>query len=263
VPDLRDVPLADIDEPAIAGRIAMDEGKLAELAADIQRNGLLQPIGLKPRGERWEIEYGHRRFLAVQMNGAPHISALCYAPGELKEGAALLSENYCREETTAAEDAVFIAELQEKHGLDEAALCQALGRTADWIGDRLRLLRGDREVFDAIAQRKVKFAVGRELNKCPNEEMRRYYLYEAIRCGSTARIVAGWVENYKATLAPQTETEQPASPSPQVEQRPVAPYRPSCCLCGGAEDPYNLESVMIHRWELEEIRKLRRKMAEV
>lgn len=253
MPELKQIALADIDEPEYAVRLEMDEEKMGELCADMTRNGLLQPVGLKRKGERWEVEYGHRRLIAAGRLNWQTIPALCYEPGELNEGAALIAENFCREDVTAAEEALFIVRLQEKHGMDEAALCKAFGRSADWIGDRLKLLRGDEQIFRELAARHIGFAIARELNKCPDEQMRRFYLHEAARTGATARTVTQWVENYKATLAPSQPVEQSAGTSPAPTEQPIAPYRLECALCGGYKDPYNLVNVALHKSEWDDI----------
>lgn len=255
--ELADVELTRIVEPATPARAMMDEGKLAELCESIAQYGLLQPIRLIPRGSVFEIESGHRRFLAHKKLNLPTIRALILPEGDGTMFAARLHENIMREEMSVAEEALYLADLWQKHGFTEDQLCQASGRSAEWVGDRLRLLREDPDVFKALLNREINFAVARELNRFTDEKARRYYLPIAIAGGHNSRTVAGWRSEW--TLHNQPEAERPAEqPAPTAEGAPQQ-HTIACCICGGYLDPYNLVTVYIHKWELEGLQRELRK----
>lgn len=258
MPELRTIALADIDEPPLAARVAMDEGKLNELMQSLTSIGLMQPIGVKPRDGRFEIEYGHRRFTAAMRLGWHHIMALVYQPNEIVEGAAMLAENIHREELSAAEEALLFAESQEKFGLDEAGLCKRFNVTPDYLGDRLRLLRMGGKVFESALARRINFSVARELNKCEDEQHRNYLLDIAERSGCSARVVTDYVRQWRVSASPVTSTT-PAPPANTVPT-PIEPYRIECALCGGGKDPWNLIDVKLHKWEWEMIQEQIKKL---
>ena len=58
--------LADIQPSTYNPRKRFDEAALAELAASIRRQGVLQPIGVRPVADtgRFEIIFGERRYRA-------------------------------------------------------------------------------------------------------------------------------------------------------------------------------------------------------
>jgi ParB family chromosome partitioning protein len=283
MPQLRTLKLGDIDEPALPIRVAMDEAKLDDLADSMSKIGLLEPIIVKPLKQtclhcdreekahtgrvqcefymRYEIECGHRRFLAAQRLHWKEIPALVFQPSELVEGAAMLAENICREDITAAEEALLFAQAKERFNLDEAGLINMFRRSPDYIADRLRLLREDQEVFKALHKREINFSVARELNKIPSEEFRRYYLDAAIRGGTNARTVASWRQQFLAQQNPATSASPLPVATAEVQGTPV--HSVACFLCGGHLDPYNLESVYIHKWEKEQIIKLVKNASEV
>lgn len=244
--ELRNVDMQYIIEPALPVRAAMDEEKLAELKQSLAEIGLLQPIILMPSGERYEIEAGHRRFLAARELGWTEIRAVIYQPGEIQHEAAKLHENLFREDITAAEEALFFAELVEKHGYDEERLCKATSRSANYIADRMRLLRGDQNVFTAVMERKIPFAVGRLLNSIEAEPLRRMYLDQAIRSGAPARVVRDWVNHLKV------EAIGPVTVQPQDYGNGAGEDGPAhameCFFCGGWKDTYNLQMVWIHSY---------------
>lgn len=276
MPELRELFTAEIDEPPLPIRMAMDEAKLAELSESMATTGLLQPIAVVQRvtyydanendydskpaniiteeAVRYEIIAGHRRFIAASRLGWAKIRCVVYQPGDINTRAAMLAENIHREDLSAAEEAVWFAQLLETDAPSEAELCTVVHKSPDYVGDRLRLLRGDPEVFHAVRERTIKFSVARELNKCKSDDLRRVYLDSAIRGGTNARTVAQWVANANATPAPSPPNGADASP-PQ-EQTAPAPFTPTCFFCGGSHDPHNMESVYVHRWERAEIERV-------
>jgi len=250
-PTLRALPLSLIDAPPMPARVAMDDGKLQELMQSMKRDGQLQPIGVYQVGERFVISYGHRRFEAAKRIGWVELHALIFAEGEFAADAAKLAENIYREDLSAGEEALLFAEAQELYKLDEAGLCDRFHVSADYLADRLRLLSGDQRVFESVLKREINFSVARELNKCPDEEHRRYLLTVAETCGYPARVIADMVRQWRVSHAPQGPPTPPVEPAAEVNA--PSPHRVCCILCGGDRDPYNLININIHRWEWERI----------
>jgi len=253
MPETRHIELSLIDPPPLPARQAMDDQKLAELRENMREIGLLQPIGVVEKDGRYEIEYGHRRYTCACDLGWVTLECKVYHPSELASGAAMLAENIYHEELTAAEEAILFQEHRELYGLDEAQLCQRFKVSPDYLGDRLRLFRGDPHIFDAVLKRRISYAVARELNKCEDQPHRRYLLDLAIRCGYPSRVVTDMIRQWRAQVQPLA---QPQVTHPPVEQpAAAAEYRPECCICGGYRDPWELVNVMIHKDELAMIRK--------
>jgi ParB/RepB/Spo0J family partition protein len=260
MPTLACIPLADIDEPSNPVRCEMDEDKMLELMQSIMTNGLLQPIGLKRNGARWEIEYGHRRFIAVTRLRLHDVLALCYEPGEIKEGAAKVAENAHREAVNAADEALMFAEDMERYKLDEAGMMTRFNVSADYLGDRMRLLRMGGKVFTALQKRQISFTVARELNKCEDIETREYYLDCAVRGGTGHRVVAQWIREWRSRIVPpSTDVTVLAPPTDAAADTSDAL---ACVVCGGKKDPWNLTSVYIHKRELDDILRLIQQQAE-
>jgi len=253
-PEFRRLPLGMIDEPPRPIREAMDDELLQSLAASIGEIGVTNPIYVIPAGKRWEIVAGHRRFLASRIAGKVDIPAMCCPSRDVARHAIMLHENVEREELTAAEEGIFFAELMEQEGMDEEKLIRAVRKSGDYIADRLRLLRGDAKVFEALRLRQINFGVARELNKCPDESYRRMYLQTALEQGATARLVASWVAAYKANARPVDTVNLEANLAPTAPEGETPAI--CCALCGGSKDPWMLVNVMIHKWEWERIQKI-------
>jgi ParB/RepB/Spo0J family partition protein len=281
MPTLKRLKLSDIDEPQIKARVAMDETKMNELMSSMASNGLLQPGGVKPLPptclqcngpekpscaknkhditQRYEIVFGHRRYIAATRLHWTNCNFLVYTDKEIETGAAMLAENIEREEMTAAEEALLFAEHMEKYNLDEAGLVARFKKSPDYIGDRLRMLRQDEQVFKALLNKEINFSVARELNKCEDESMRRYYLKQAISSETGARVVAQWVKDWRLQNNPTAIV--PVADVAAADLPAVQPFMMRCEFCGGDKDPYNLVSIFIHRYELEQIKVMRERAA--
>lgn len=271
MPELHSIPIAQIDEPPLPMRASMDDAKLAELAESIREVGLQQPITVVERkhkctcselvecdplsacptftGSRFEIVTGHRRFIAHQMLNRTEVLCIVRQPDEVQQIAAMIAENFCREDVNAADEAIWMAQLVEMHNFTEEDLIKATRRSADYIGDRFRLLRGDPQVFAAVQAGKISHSTARELNKFRDDAMRPYFLDLAIRGGTPSRIVRRWIDDHILQSAPQQASAPVVTAAPEVQ--PVVVHVPECALCGGNKDPYNLVNVTIHKWELD------------
>lgn len=108
-----------------------DETSLQELANSIKKDGLIQPIVVRPKNEDgvYELIAGERRFRAHQMNGATHISALIEDKLSIY---ASFTENMQRENLSFEDTVQFISErlqagdkiteIAKNTGLDKALL---------------------------------------------------------------------------------------------------------------------------------------------
>ena len=254
--ELETIPLALIDEPELPARERMDVEALEDLKASLRSLGLLSPIVVKRWKSGYQVVAGHRRLLAARELRWSSIRAFVYPAGWEDADAAMLHENIVREQLNAAEEAIFFAQLLDRHKLDEQGLCRLVKRSPDYIGDRLELLRRDPEVFEALRHGKINYAVARVLNRWPDEAMRRYHLDQAIRSGTSGRVVQQWWDDWKSYHMPDVQRVNQDTPVPvsaEVERTGV-----ECFLCGGAKDPYNLVSVFVHKWEIAEIQRLLR-----
>lgn len=247
--------MCDIDEPELALRLEMDDEQLNALVQSMRAVGQIVPIRVKRKGDRFEVVDGHRRYKAAQ------ILNLLTIRGEVEDGSDQLSEarklhaNLIREDNTDAEIAVYLQQLVEKHGATEQQLCDMMKRSADWIGDRMRLLRGDEHVFHALQQRQISFSVAKALNRCKDDKYRDYYLKHAIQSGAPARTVDNWINSI-----PLETGETPAAPAAAASVAvPAAAGNGAiaCGFCGGGLDPWNLLNVWIHPHEWAMILKLR------
>lgn len=137
---LRDIPLEWIRPGKYQPRKDFDEESLAELAASIKVQGILQPIVVRPLGvEQFEIIAGERRWRAAQLAGLAKIPATVHKVGDEAAVAMSLIENIQREDLNPWEESVALHRLIEEFDLTHQQVADAVGKSRTAVTNTLRL----------------------------------------------------------------------------------------------------------------------------
>jgi ParB family chromosome partitioning protein len=230
------LPLAQIDRPDLDARIARDPEKLEELSRDILRRGLIEPIKVFVKGDRYEVVDGFRRFLATQAAGLTAIECFIYETKSLALEGVKYAANIFREDMSPAEEAIMFRQLlADECAGDIERLCALVGKRLSYVDARLALVGGDELVFEAVKDRKITLGVAEQLNKIDKSDYCRYYLEHAIKTGATVSVVTGWVTEYKTLYGDHPQL--PAQPeAPAGSSGVVLTYDPSrCAVCGKSD----------------------------
>ncbi|RJX33486.1 MAG: ParB/RepB/Spo0J family partition protein [Oxalobacter sp.] len=139
------LPIAQLQAGRYQPRTRMDEGALNELAASIKEQGVMQPILVRPVGEKngtlaYEIIAGERRFRAAQMAGLKDMPALIKDVDDQTAAAMALIENIQREDLNPLEEAQGIHRLITDFGATHEQAALAVGRSRSAVSNLLRLL---------------------------------------------------------------------------------------------------------------------------
>jgi ParB family chromosome partitioning protein len=138
---LRDLPVESLVPNPAQPRKTFDPEALAELAASIRASGVLEPIIARPRGDRFEIVVGERRWRAAQQAGLARIPTQIRDVSDAEALELALEENLLREELNPIEMAQAYQRLLGEFGWTQDALAQRIGRDRSSIANALRLLR--------------------------------------------------------------------------------------------------------------------------
>ena len=145
-------PVDRLDPNPFQPRSAIDPERLAELAASIRASGIVQPILVRRRGERYQIIAGERRWRAAQALGLASVPVtLRDVPDEQLLELALV-ENVQREDLTPLEEAQAFQRMQSELGLTQEEIARRVGRDRTTIANTLRLLRLPRELRELVAE---------------------------------------------------------------------------------------------------------------
>lgn len=220
-----------IDEPEEPLRASINEDSIRELAFSMKELGQLQPIGVRPKGNgRYEIIYGHRRFLAAQWLGWKHIKAEVLSESESQSHAARLVENTQRENLSPIEEAYALRQLQERLGETSIReLCQVTGKSPGWVRQRLEMLNWPEDVQAAVHIGAISIGVAEQIARISSDDTRRHYLQAAIESGCSTTMAEIWVN--AALLAEQGIAEAKRLEDVQREVESQAPGMQQLYTC--------------------------------
>lgn len=128
-------------------RQAMDDTALEELAESIRAQGVMQPLLVRPVGDKqagrqsFEIIAGERRFRAAQLAGLVEVPVIVREVDDQAALAMALIENLQRQDLTALEEAQGIDRLIREFGLTHEQAAKAVGRSRSATSNLLRLLQ--------------------------------------------------------------------------------------------------------------------------
>jgi ParB family transcriptional regulator, chromosome partitioning protein len=158
------LPVARIRPGRYQPRTKMDQQALAELAASIRSQGLMQPLLVRPVDrERYELIAGERRWRAAQMAGLEEVPALVR---EVPDDAALamsLIENIQRENLNPMEEAAGIQRLVEEFKMTHEQAADAVGRSRSATTNLLRLLKLAKPVQEMLLEGALEMGHARAL----------------------------------------------------------------------------------------------------
>jgi ParB family chromosome partitioning protein len=158
------LPVARIRPGRYQPRTKMDQQALAELAASIRSQGLMQPLLVRPVDrDRYELIAGERRWRAAQMAGLDEVPALVR---EVPDDAALamsLIENIQRESLNPMEEAAGIQRLVDEFKMTHEQAADAVGRSRSATTNLLRLLKLARPVQEMVMEGALEMGHARAL----------------------------------------------------------------------------------------------------
>lgn len=120
-------------------RRTASEESLRELAESILKQGLLQPVLVRPLGDKHEVVCGSRRTRAAILAGVFSIPVIVKEMSDQEAIEAALTENIQRTDVEPIEEVEAIEGLSRFYGTDQA-IADRLGRSADWVSRRRKLL---------------------------------------------------------------------------------------------------------------------------
>jgi ParB family chromosome partitioning protein len=242
-----EVPLALINEPPAPIRQGIKSEGIEDLARSIADHGQLQPIGLVPDGDRYNVVYGHRRYLALAvLNDRPARALVFESTSEAMLGAQL-AENVDREDMGPVDEAYWFAQLLEGLHTDTTHLAERLKMNRDYIEGRLALLHGDADVLSRLRLGDIKLGIAKMLNTVGDTKMRRLLLDMCVHREAKAHTLTQWIAELKATG--RLVNDDPDAPPPSIGDAAdiEAPPPIQCCFCDDSDEPWTMEPYWIHK----------------
>ena len=133
----RMIPIAQIDPNPDQPRQVM--GDLSELIASIESQGIIEPLVVRPRGDRFQIIAGERRYQAAVQAGLHELPVVIRDVDEMEMLELALIENLQRKDLTPFEEAEALHGLAEQCGYTHEDLARRLGKSRTSVTESLAL----------------------------------------------------------------------------------------------------------------------------
>jgi ParB family chromosome partitioning protein len=184
---VREIDIDLIDPNPEQPRTRFAEEKLAELAASIRSNGVVQPIVLRAVGSRYQIVAGERRWRAAQRAELRKLPAVVRDIPDDKLLEIALIENIQRHELNPIEEAKAYRKLIDSIGLTQEQVSERVGRERSLVATTMRLLKLPSEVQNHIIEGRLSLSHGRALLMADDPKVQRAVAKEIIERGLSVR----------------------------------------------------------------------------
>ncbi|MBR4944167.1 MAG: ParB/RepB/Spo0J family partition protein [Peptococcaceae bacterium] len=196
-------------------RKTFDEDKLTDLAESITEHGVLQPIIVTPRNDKYMIIAGERRFRASGRAGLKTIPALVRELDDEKIMELALIENVQRDDLSPIEEARAYDVLQTKFGYTQERLAKRMGKSRSAIANSTRLLALPEDVQQMVQDGKLTVGHVRPLLSINVPEWQSAFAQEVYQSNLSVREVEKMVKKAVDEGHVTWETEEVLFQAPQ------------------------------------------------
>lgn len=207
------VPVEEIVPGPLQPRQHFSREGLEELRDSIAQHGVLQPLTVRQKGERFELIAGERRLRAARMAGLHEVPCIIMDVDMESSGIIALIENIQRRDLDFVEEAEGINQLIRLFGLSQEQTARRLGKSQSAVANKLRLLRLPKDVLDRLRTENLSERHARALLRLPDAQAQRQALESMI----DRRMNVAAAEAYVDALC------APAPPAPPVPPAPPSP----------------------------------------
>jgi ParB family chromosome partitioning protein len=191
----REIPLDQIDRNPFQTRTHVDEEQLAELAASITANGVVQPILVRPLASgRFQLIAGERRWRASQLAGKPTIPAILRQVSDEQAMEITIVENLQRADLNAMEQARAFERLSREFHMTQEQMAQRTGKDRATVANFLRLLKLPSGVQGRVESGELSFGHARALLAFEHAEEMEKAALRAISLSLSVRQLESYVQ---------------------------------------------------------------------
>jgi len=193
---LRILPVDVVVRGQYQPRGKMDPQALEELANSIRKQGVIQPIVVRPlKGtENYEIIAGERRWRATQLAGLHEIPAIIKDVSDQTAMCLALIENIQREDLSPMDEARALSRLLQEFEMTHDDAAEAVGRSRSSVSNLLRLLDLHVDVQQLLETGKIEMGHGRAilaLDIANQTEVARRVVKQGLSVRATEHLVKG------------------------------------------------------------------------
>lgn len=173
------IPVADIEPSPFNPRHVNNAAADADLVESVAQVGVTSPVLLRPRPQRdghvdnpfgpqrYELVFGHRRWLAAKTAGLATVPAMIRDLTDADSAQLQAIENLQREDLTAMDEARGYAAVIATHGINKDQLAERIGKSRTHVYNRLKLAELLPEVAQALQDGKISTSTAEQVARIP------------------------------------------------------------------------------------------------
>ena len=153
--DLKKVSISDLSRNPYQPREVFREDKLEELANSIKKNGIIQPIAVRPdksKSGKYQIVAGERRWLAAQKAGLHTVPITVLDLSDVESLEVAIVENIQRDDLNPVEEARGYQRLSQEFKYDHESISKLMSKSRSHISNTLRLLTLPKDVISMLEE---------------------------------------------------------------------------------------------------------------
>jgi ParB family chromosome partitioning protein len=201
------VPIELVDVNPLQPRSSFQPERLHELAQSIRVNGIIQPLVVRRRGDRYQLVAGERRWRAARQAGLSEVPVVVREFGDEQLLEITLIENIQREDLNPIEVAVAFDRLIRESHLTHEEIARRTGKDRVTITNTLRLLRLPEEVQNLVAERRISAGHARAIIGLPTRDLQQQVAEKVAAEGLSVRQAERLVQRLTEGREPKTPGE--------------------------------------------------------
>lgn len=139
------------------------ETNVAELVESIRVHGIVQPLVVRPQGDRYELVAGQRRLAAARQAGLSQVPVIIRQCTDREMLELALVENLQREDLNPMEAAAAYHKLATEFALSQEQVAEAVGKSRSAVANTMRLLNLPQVVQDSLRAGEITEGHGRAI----------------------------------------------------------------------------------------------------
>jgi len=237
--EIKQIPLSRIEVGEHDKRIEKTDEGIDGLAASIRKVGILEPIIVSKRDDKYMLIAGHRRLQAAKMAGLDNVPVVLRVGTIAEEVEVRFAENFFRKDLTPVELACSLKDCLKQEKMTVHELAAGFHRSEHWVNSMVAIADWPDDVQEAIHNEKISVSAAGNLACVTEDTYRGFLVSNAVEQGATARTTAAWLQAWRTMQSPEEAiTAEPVPPgAPAIPLVPQAP-----CLCCAQQFPVNMMS---------------------
>lgn len=201
-----EVPVEKISANPFQPRTDFEESALEELSKSIKEFGLIQPITVRRKDDKFIIISGERRFRAAQMAQLEKIPVFIKETDDMGMLEMSIVENIQRQDLNAIETALGFQRLMDECSLTQETMADKVGKKRSTITNFLRLLKLPAEIQVNIRDGNISMGHAKAILSLPEPEAQLSLCEQIIKKGLSVRQAEA---KAKAIIEGKKNKEQP------------------------------------------------------